>query len=653
MKKHEVVIQNDQNIPAYDADQSAKKDHRKTSVGYTLVSILLYIVALVPLIAVPAVLAIRCYELVPYYSFWPFIGVIIGGVFALLFTVIALIVCRKNSKGSVRTQTVKLAITYVCLTGVFSLVLTYGAPDIIEYATQNTLFCEDMFYNAGSQAEINAALDRDFFMYNILTGNMNKYDEKGNIAENGDFSYTTLSKRTENENGKFLRYNNPQIQKSYLEYKNKYTGNDATEKLQKEAIDPMKTNNERKYELYDFIYQKYVLNDYDYAFDNSIDRRAFTLALIDYIYTNAEYEKVLKEGFANPRMKQLFVKNFENFKQDGYNAFDDPLLLYAQQSGRMTVPVIVRLILNEGWRYSQSSVASNGALSYNEEGNYLYQLYDPELRDQFVADGGKFEFKGEITGDDGNPIKDVKYGFNKDGIMIFENGVTKRPMNWLVLDMLGDPMALTTLDLGGISIPIKGTNVPLGELLPGIIKAVPKLVDSVGNFVQDELINEVIVEATNGAKLTLSFCFDDNGDLAINLFPMNHNYGMIGYMQASWVESNNLLFAVINVVGLRNWFSIFSAVGVVLVIAAGICRECGRKTRERTEDSRDRIERKKRKQKEQEAKEEGADGENLEPFTDLEQPTDRAPEQSASPDFEQSADPEPTDAPMEPTPTTI
>lgn len=586
MEDNRIVIQNDQNIPTAEVSKSAKHDHRKTSIIYTIMSILLYIVALVPLIVVPIVLAIRSYELVPYYTFWPFVGVIIAGVFALIFAVVALVVSRKNSKSDVRTQTVKLAITYACLTGVFALILTYVLPDIVEYATQNTLLCEDMYYNAQNQAEYNASLDRDFFMYNLVNGNMNTYDENGAIAENGDYSYKTLAKRTEDENGMFLTYDNPAIQHSYDEY----MAYGEIEKLQSAAIDPMAKNNEKKYELYDFIYRNYVLNDYDYAFSNSIERRAFTLAIIDYIYANFDYEGMLREGFANPRMKQLFVSNYENFKQDGYNTFDDPLLLYAQQNGRMTIPVVVRLILNGGWKYDQPVVAGDGSISYNDEGNYLYQLYDPEMRDEFVENGGTFDFEGTLVGNDGNEMK-AMYGFNDQGFMIFENGVTKRPMEWLVLDMLGDPMALTTVDLSGIQI----AGLPLGKLLPDIIKNLPNLIDSLGNLVQDELINGVLVEATGGAKLSIGLCIDDQGGLAINLFPMNHVYGMLGYMQATWMESNNLLFAVINVTSLRNWFAIFSAVGLVLVIGAGVCRECGRKTRERTEDSRDRIERAKRK----------------------------------------------------------
>lgn len=247
----------------------------------------------------------------------------------------------------------------------------------------------------------------------------------------------------------------------------------------------------------------------------------------------------------------------------------------------MTVPIVLRLILNQGWSYTQSSYNGAGGLTYTEDGNCLYQLYDPELVEKFKANGGKFEYTGTITDQDGNSIE-VKYGFNEDGWQMYENGVTKRPLSWLVLDMLGDPMALTTLDIANL----------LGNQIYGIVQnvlnAFPTLIDGLGGLMQEDLI-EVVKAAAGGAQLSIGLCIDDNGLIAINLFPMNAPYGMLGYMQATWVDSDNLLMAVINVVSLRNWMAIFGAIGAVLIIAAGVCRDMGEKTRKRTEDSRDRI----------------------------------------------------------------
>lgn len=564
-------------IPAFPVSNRTKRDQSKTSVLYTVAAILLHVLAYLPIVIVSVVLGVKCYNLMPYYSFWPFVGVILAGVLGLVFMTVALVVNRKKSKGSIRTKTVKVLIAFVCLSTGFGLILTYVFPDVIAFATQNTLYCEDLYYNGSAQAEKNAALERDLIMYNLLNGNLNNYGADGKIAENGDFSYKTLIAHTE-DNGKIIKYKNSFINERVKSYEKTYekTGING---IQVE-VDALKSN-ARKYELYEFIYNQYVLNDYDFCFYNNVTRRAVALSILDYIYTYYDYEGMLKEGFNNPRFKALFQQNYDSFNQDGYLTYDDPLLLYAQMSGRMTVPIVLRLILNQGWSYTQSSYNGAGGLTYTEDGNCLYQLYDPELVEKFKANGGKFEYTGTITDQDGNSIE-VKYGFNEDGWQMYENGVTKRPLSWLVLDMLGDPMALTTLDIANL----------LGNQIYGIVQnvlnAFPTLIDGLGGLMQEDLI-EVVKAAANGAQLSIGLCIDDNGLIAINLFPMNAPYGMLGYMQATWVDSDNLLMAVINVISLRNWMAIFGAIGAVLIIAAGVCRDMGEKTRKRTEDSRDRI----------------------------------------------------------------
>lgn len=564
-------------IPAFPVSKRTKRDQSKTSVLFSVAAILLHVLAYLPIVIVSVVLGVKCYNLMPYYSFWPFVGVILAGVLGLVFMTVALVVNRKKSKGSIRTKTVKVLIAFVCLSTGFGLILTYVFPDVIAFATQNTLYCEDLYYNGSAQAEKNAALERDLIMYNLLNGNLNNYGADGKIAENGDFSYKTLIAHTE-DNGKIIKYKNSFINERVKSYEKTYekTGING---IQVE-VDALKSN-ARKYELYEFIYNQYVLNDYDFCFYNNVTRRAVALSILDYIYTYYDYEGMLKEGFNNPRFKALFQQNYDSFNQDGYLTYDDPLLLYAQMSGRMTVPIVLRLILNQGWSYTQSSYNGAGGLTYTEDGNCLYQLYDPELVEKFKANGGKFEYTGTITDQDGNSIE-VKYGFNEDGWQMYENGVTKRPLSWLVLDMLGDPMALTTLDIANL----------LGNQIYGIVQnvlnAFPTLIDGLGGLMQEDLI-EVVKAAAGGAQLSIGLCIDDNGLIAINLFPMNAPYGMLGYMQATWVDSDNLLMAVINVVSWRNWMAIFGAIGAVLIIAAGVCRDMGEKTRKRTEDSRDRI----------------------------------------------------------------
>ena len=589
---------------SFPVSERTKKDQRKTSVGFSLVAFLLHVLAIVPIIAVSAVLAVKTYNLTPYYSFWCFIGVIVVGVFGLLYAIITLIVTRKKSKSSIGGQTAKVAITFVCLTCVFSLLLTYIVPDIIAMATQNTMFVEDLYYNGESQAEKNAKLDRDFIMYNVLAGNLNDHSD----PEHGDYSYKTLSKRMENDKGALLfepenglyvgtSFYNEEINASFLSYLNNYS---SIEELKSEVIEPMAKSQPRKYELYQFIYNTYVLNDFDYAFFNDIHRPIIALSILDYEYSHAGYEELLKEGFSNKKVKDLFDKNFDSFNQDGYQTFDDPLLLYAQMPGRMTVPVVLRLILNEGWMHSQPVEDEDGNIYFTDEGNCLYEIYDPATRDAFLAENGPeaFKYTGTLMDRDGVE-KEVKYGFNEEGWMVFENGVVKRTINWLVLDMDGNKMDIANVSFlssisGLLSSLVTGSNgaqLPESAIKPvfnNLLSLLRLVIDSAGELVQDDL-QGLIEEATNGSNINIGLYIDDDDNLAINIYPMNTTYGMIGYAQASWVQSNNLLMAVINVISLRNWLSILGAVGTLLVIAAGVVRECGRRTRLRTEVSRDRI----------------------------------------------------------------
>ena len=411
----------------------------------------------------------------------------------------------------------------------------------------------------------------------MLNGNRNEFEVDADtgevkIKENGDFSYKTLAKRTG------LEYDNEYIAERFAEWYDNYLDIETIDK----AIENLRKENPTKIELFDFIYKYDILNDYDYAFNNSVERRALGLAITDYIYkyfntSKGGFEGLLKEGFNNPRVKKLFIDNYNSFNQDGYLTFDDPLLLYAQVNGRMTIPVVLRLILNKGWSYSQpgyEGTDGSGKTIYGENGNFLYQLYDKAMVDEYVANGGTFDYEGTIVDQNNKEVK-VKYGYNEDGWIMYENGYTRRPINWLVLDMLGDPMSIASLDNDIVSLVIG----VLDQL--GAVKAV-------GGLVQEDLA-DVIAAATQGSALQIGLCLNDSDQLEINLFSMNAPYGMLGYMQATWVDSDNLLMAVINVVSLRNWFCTLGAVGVVLIIAAGVCRDMGEKTRKRTDDSRERI----------------------------------------------------------------
>ena len=117
----------------------------------------------------------EAYQLVPYYSFWPFVGTILAGVFTLIFFIVVLIVSRKRSKRSIRSQTVSIMITVIILTAVVGMALDVVLPDLLKSLTSNTLFYQDIVNEYDEQAKFNQSIDHKFFMLNIFNGN---YDSK-------------------------------------------------------------------------------------------------------------------------------------------------------------------------------------------------------------------------------------------------------------------------------------------------------------------------------------------------------------------------------------------------------------------------------------------------------------------------------------------
>ena len=602
-------------VPAYEInEENEKKKAVKTSSGYTVFAAILYALTFVPIAAITLVLALKTRELMPYYGIWPFIGTIVVGVLALIFYLCVLLIARSHSKKSVMTQTAKLAFAYTVLTTVFSLAITYAFPDAISWATQNTIHGEDVLYNGEKMVEQNAKLERDYIMYNILNGNLG-----------GELSYHDLAAHEEDAYGAIIGYNVPEIEASVEKYSAL-----SIAKLNA-TISTLQTTDPRKYEMYELVYKQYVLNDFDYAFlgdfseADNIDvrqRQALALAIVDYEYKHSRYLEIVERGFTNnakdpdPELNAIFNRNYNNFNNDGYLTFDDEHLLLAQVEGRMTIPVVVHLILDDIYQYTQPSWDDSDNIIYQEENNFLYELYDPETFEKTVgplALAAGFDLddpddRKEFLKDEDHEVfteQDEEgnyFLYSEEGWRVFPNGKVHRPMKWVVLDMLGEGMALTTIDLASSDI---------GAIVATVLGAMPDIVDAVGGLLTEDLA-KVLNAATHGASLGIGLCINDQGGLEINIVSNNVKYGMLGYMQATWVSSDHLLMAVYNVVSVRNWFAIFGALGVLLVVAAGVLRDCAKKVRQDGYKAIDRLNRRKAgkhkaEEGEEPAPEEGAD----------------------------------------------
>ena len=356
---------------------------------------------------------------------------------------------------------------------------------------------------------------------------------------------------------------------------------------------------ELQQEYFEFVYTSWVMRDPAYMLNSptagssigNIERLAVGLAVSK--ATLNTYTKLAQEGMSNERISYLFNKNYASMHNDGYVTYDDSLILYAQSSGRMTVPVVLRLILDQSSDFSEDSRAV-----LDENNNLIYPTYEATVDGQkveaitsmyyelYMADAVKELFNDyshalvKVNNYDNtyyvnpavyedNEVSRVLAGavvvpcYNDSDELI--GGYVSQPMKWGILDMDGKTMAVTSLDMSGLLNGALNTLVPLlAEIKVGDVSIVEGLLDGLGN---------VLYDATGGRPLSLGLCINDSGLLEINIFPMSVTYGVLGYQDMTWLQSNNLLCAVISVMSLRNWLYIVGAIALVTVFAASCCRE--------------------------------------------------------------------------------
>ena len=157
--------------------------------GLTVLEALFYVLSLPLIVILTAVFCVKTYQLVPYYSFWPFVGVILAGVLCLVFIIVVMCISlRKKSKRSILMQTVSIMVAALMLTSFIAVMLDVVLPDILAQMTSNTLFYEDLTNEtlASEQAEFNAQLDRKFILLNLLNGNYSPEFAYDNLVDDPD-----------------------------------------------------------------------------------------------------------------------------------------------------------------------------------------------------------------------------------------------------------------------------------------------------------------------------------------------------------------------------------------------------------------------------------------------------------------------------------
>lgn len=576
----------------------SKKKFNGKIAGLTVLEVLFYLFSLPIIVVLSVVFGVRAYELVPYYSFWPFVGVILAGVLCLIFIIVVMCISlRKKSKRTILMQTVSIIVAVIFLTSFIAVALDVVLPDVLAQLTSSTLFYEDLNNQslASEQAEFNAALDRKFIMLNLLNGNYDPQYEYETLKADSDI--TSRRRQIGSELGRL----------------------DSTEQYEQIYL-----SDELYAELFQFIYDEYIMTDIDYAllepnkpFGNTT-RIAMGHAIAEVIYP--EFRQLAEEGMSNERIAYLYQNNYASLKNDGYLTYDDSMILYAT-TGRMTVPVVIRLLLDRGYTYTEGEQAyiENGEV-VEPEGTFYLELYEKEDVIAIMEDENAVEWNSDGTrGVLVKEVEGVDYGVGAVVIPTYDEngtltgGYIRAPRQWSILDMDGKNMDVAAIsdvviDLGELlgDIEVGGFDLgsifrnmdpmTIGELLNNLDGIISTLMSALGGgssnisimSIIDKLlqgVTDVIMAATGGSGLYLNLAINDQGALEIAIAPTNVKVGMHGYQYMTWMESNNLLFAVMGVMSLREWLYIFGAVSVLLAFAAGMCREIKARVRKDMADN--------------------------------------------------------------------
>ena len=487
-------------------------------------------------------------EGMPFYTFWPYVVAIVVALLGIVFGAVAILINRNGAKKrSVMEKTAILLVVCMILTAGLGLIFDTYLPDTVAKTTFGTLYAEDMYHRGIEESRVIEDYIHLFIGLNLLNGN---YD--------GELAYENVKADTATTDAKKAILADESF-KDYI-YIN---DTDAKTAFEVYWFDESGKYSELDKELYDFIYNHYVLMDYDFALKNNADRKAFCLALVDTY--KATYKQLCKEGFrtntlgaigttGNAKLTQIYGQNYASQDMDGYMPINEDSGIAYVTNGRMTTPLIVRMLLNDSYTYTSPMYDDNGdIIGYD---GFMVYLYRPEIASQYT---GEFDENGKGTeifmADDGN----FYYAYN--------TGHVDTAYNWCILDLLGEPMPLAELDVEGM----------LGDELGGLINSlggIGGILNSLGaenieELLEEGLTNRVIATAADGQKLHLNIYTTDDGKIAATLYPQGMKDGYIGYQYMAWLEMGNLLLACCAFIQARQLFYIFGAISMVMILVAG------------------------------------------------------------------------------------
>ncbi len=504
------------------------------------------IIGAIAFLAIVAPIAISSFAIASEavsYSFWPFVGVILAGVFALVVLVVVLISTRKSNAKTIRTRTIIVCILAFCLTTGIACVFDIALPDVLANLASNTIRYEEVVADPMTQAAANGNLVREYVRYQMLNGNYYESADKpapyeysavkealkeGDETVKGSIAYyQALAVEGEADTATPVGYKIDKIIQGYKD----------AEKAGKEGLassfSVFSKNRSYDYELYNFIYNWYVLQDYEYAYDLTDageivpqKRQAVAVAFTEKL--KDAHTKLCLQGIeGNKRIKELFTDNFAQFDREKYVVLDANTMISYATSGRMTVPVVVRLLLNETYT----------------PGQFTYQIWS--------ADDGEY--------------KNVA-------------------MNWTVLDMNGVSEPIT-INAGSLTDLVAGLG--FAGLEPQLLDILAGQKDNLNNLLNVQLkwlvatLTGTADDMSTAGTLTVVPEYTDAGDLTILVMSENVERGSLGYMQMGWNNSAGALFAVVSVCASRTFLFIYGAIAVALIFIAGLCGEYAKRAKDK------------------------------------------------------------------------
>ncbi len=244
-----------------------------------------------------------------------------------------------------------------------------------------------------------------------------------------------------------------------------------------------------------------------------------------------------EQGYNAPEVQELIAQNFQSIDTNGYKTFKGPWLNIAND-GRMTIQTLVHLIINQ-------------------------RDYDDEVM---------FHLEGDLIP---NPVRTDKNPDQYQDLKDRDEDEVEVSFRWSILDMAGGTM---DVDLSGLL----GDGTVSGLLTnETIISILEPLVSDILTTVDEAIADPAL------ADNEIYICLDmRDGNFKIALTSAVQQRGMWDYQSSAWLNSNNLLFAIISIFPARQVLYVWGGIVIFSAVAVGAIRlsEFGGKKKEEKDD---------------------------------------------------------------------